>query len=715
MTRKQRNNGNDNKERDNTSASSSYFSGKSNDIDVHEWIIGTERWFNTIKIYLDEDQIEVATYYLTDSAQAWWATEKKVNDDGTDKYKKWVDFKEAIKKQFPPNSLVNRHKLEIATNRIAAPIPAVQTVADKWWKNTPVVTTRVEKKQVGKQVRKGNKNDSKRNSAKMGDTTSSVMSESITNATLISKDYNKNDSGNGNSNPYGIGDNWVWDAADWKWKPPPTPDYPTLIERLSLEITNREATVTEVIVDEQGRFVQWSIPPFKNEQAEPALHVLEKKESVIVPVESVQQKKNINSVNNNAKSAAAISVPEAVITKKVEESPSTPNTSCIDTADNVQREKPFVKRRRRYQSQEMLEHKYDREYAPLIHVPDSKLNQIVITPVDSGRHTVPALDELVAPVLNEVIRIPKMPIHGLDQEVIAPVFVDQQSEPVPTEPELVRHEKSVVPLEEVVIIPIEVNEQSLSQEVTIIAGISCFPNHVSKHQSARIILNNQFESIGVVEEELVDEVQDRIVVSEVVMAKPVKYPRKIPEYHKFQKEHSIRATARKVIKKPKRVRPKRQVNYPVCSYKAIIPQKSAITFIQNYHAATFEIFRCTKLGKILCKTEKRIRYYDKTLASPSDTAEDEIESDHPDCSGNCSKERMSQTSSDTRSYNQDIILELPKLAVRNNFLNGGEILVIQEEQRKEETHTQDEEEIIGVFRDSLIVRSIRLKDHEVRK
>jgi hypothetical protein len=89
-----------------TSAGSSpIFAGKSNDIEVHRWVIAMDRWFETTKIEQDNEKITIAASSLRESAQAWWAGETQMKR--AEVLNTWRLFTEAIKKQFLPMD-VNR-------------------------------------------------------------------------------------------------------------------------------------------------------------------------------------------------------------------------------------------------------------------------------------------------------------------------------------------------------------------------------------------------------------------------------------------------------------------------------------------------------------------------------------------------------------------------------------------------------------------------------
>jgi len=76
------------------------FAGRSNDIEVHRWIIAMDRWFETAKIEQDEEKITTAASVLRDAAQAWWAVETQTKRAAS--LNTWRLFTETIKKQFLP-------------------------------------------------------------------------------------------------------------------------------------------------------------------------------------------------------------------------------------------------------------------------------------------------------------------------------------------------------------------------------------------------------------------------------------------------------------------------------------------------------------------------------------------------------------------------------------------------------------------------------------
>ena len=80
------------------------FSGQTNSIEAHRWLIALERWFGAAQIGSratdDSTRIAIAAAALRDSSQAWWATE--LSSGRATAIDTWVLFAGAVRKQFLP-------------------------------------------------------------------------------------------------------------------------------------------------------------------------------------------------------------------------------------------------------------------------------------------------------------------------------------------------------------------------------------------------------------------------------------------------------------------------------------------------------------------------------------------------------------------------------------------------------------------------------------
>lgn len=87
------------------------FMGKSNNIEVHRWVISMDRWFETAKIEQDNEKITTAASVLRDAAQAWWAVETQTSRAIV--LNTWRLFTENIKKQFLPMDIDRWARIEL--------------------------------------------------------------------------------------------------------------------------------------------------------------------------------------------------------------------------------------------------------------------------------------------------------------------------------------------------------------------------------------------------------------------------------------------------------------------------------------------------------------------------------------------------------------------------------------------------------------------------
>ena len=76
------------------------FSGQMNDIEVHQWLLAIERWFNSVGIMdnNDKERITAATNSLQGAAINWWQAEVVAGRGNIT----WNEFRTNIKKQFLP-------------------------------------------------------------------------------------------------------------------------------------------------------------------------------------------------------------------------------------------------------------------------------------------------------------------------------------------------------------------------------------------------------------------------------------------------------------------------------------------------------------------------------------------------------------------------------------------------------------------------------------
>jgi hypothetical protein len=78
------------------------FVGKSNDIEVHRWLIALERWFGSARIVPADDaaRIDNAAASLRGSAQSWWAVE--ISSGRAAAITTWAMFATVVRKHFLP-------------------------------------------------------------------------------------------------------------------------------------------------------------------------------------------------------------------------------------------------------------------------------------------------------------------------------------------------------------------------------------------------------------------------------------------------------------------------------------------------------------------------------------------------------------------------------------------------------------------------------------
>jgi hypothetical protein len=84
-----------------TAGAAPFFFGKTNNIEVHRWIIAMERWFDTAEVVDEAERLKIAASQFRDSAQSWWNAEKQSGRVAAN-YTTWSLFTAAAKKQFLP-------------------------------------------------------------------------------------------------------------------------------------------------------------------------------------------------------------------------------------------------------------------------------------------------------------------------------------------------------------------------------------------------------------------------------------------------------------------------------------------------------------------------------------------------------------------------------------------------------------------------------------